>query len=53
MDGHDEPLLNNFRPPQPINGRTVYYANLNFKPDDCYQWKKDDYCNIETRYVLK
>jgi carbonic anhydrase len=48
-------LENNYRPPQPLNGREVWFANLELQCHDHDEndWKKNHECNIghrETKY---
>ena len=47
-------LENNYRPPQALNGREVYFANLELQchdqDHDENDWKKNHRCNIGHRY---
>ena len=44
-------LRHTFRPPQPLSGRDVYFADLDFKCDydEAFNWKEDEPCSIETK----
>ena len=39
------PLIDTFRPVQPLNGRTVYYADLKLRPHH-NDWESAPYCGI-------
>ena len=39
------PLVDTFRPVQPLNGRTVYYADLKLRPHH-NDWESAPYCGI-------
>ena len=45
------PLINNFRPPQALNGRWVYYADLKLRPHHT-DWESAPYCGIYYKQVL-
>ena len=42
----DEPLINNFRPNQPLNGREVIYADLELECRHHEEWRQDYFCDI-------
>lgn len=46
-------IEDNFRPPQPLNGREVFFANLELKCNHHHEnnWHHDEACNIGHRLV--